>query len=112
MQLTHNMRNSRHITDFAEDNFSLLPVYSGTPTVLGPPVEVIATDYYDDITIGLGKLRTNFVNNYHTWRQFPYQGRPQDFSQGLGGGELYLLKTKLFQELGTKHMKKGTKLIW
>ena len=73
MQLTQNMRNSRHISDFAQD----IPVvvgstaaYSGTPAVLGPPVEVIVTMNYDVMyTIGLGKLITIIMNYFYTYRQ-------------------------------------------
>ena len=71
MQLTHNMRNSRHITEFAQEG-PLSSQYTGTPAVLGPLVDVIPTMRYDDVlTIGLGKLIALIVNNFYTWRQSP-----------------------------------------
>ena len=58
MELTQNMRNSRHISDFAHRYFDTA-AYSGTPAVLGPPVELILTIGGEDVfTIGLGKLIT------------------------------------------------------
>ena len=64
MQLTQNMRNSRHISDFAQNTqYPATAAYSGTPAVLGPPVELIVTMEGDDVfTIGLGKLITIIVN--------------------------------------------------
>ena len=74
MQLTHNMRNSRHITEFVQaESHSSAAKYTGTPAVLGPLVDVIPTTIYDDMfTIGLGKIITLIVNNFYTWRQSPY----------------------------------------
>ena len=67
MQLTQNMRNSRHISDFAQNSqYAATAAYSGTPAVLGPPVEVIPTIRGDDVfTIGLGKLITIIVNYFY-----------------------------------------------
>ena len=71
MQLTHNMRNSRHITQFVQTKSDTQ--YTGTPAVLGPLVDVIPTTGDDDrFTIGLGKLIALIVNNFYTWRQSPY----------------------------------------
>ena len=72
MQLTHNMRNSRHIIQFQEGYFGSDAKYTGTPAVLGPLVDLILTIGDDVFTIGLGKLITHTVNNFYTWRQSPY----------------------------------------
>ena len=73
MQLTHNMRNSRHITEFVQEGPYPSAKYTGTPAVLGPLVDVIPTiGAYDRFTIGLGKLIALIVNNFYTWRQSPY----------------------------------------
>ena len=74
MQLTHNMRNSRHITQFLQFQEGFRSAkYTGTPAVLGPLVDLIPTLEYDDMfTIGLGKLIALIVNNFYTWRQSPY----------------------------------------
>ena len=68
MQLTHNMRNSRHITQFLQENpYSAGAKYTGTPAVLGPLVDVIPTTGDDDrFTIGLGKLIALIVTNVYT----------------------------------------------
>ena len=74
MQLTHNMRNSRHITEFVQkENIYSSAEYTGTPAVRGPLVDVIPTIGLDDmLTIGLGKLIALIVNNFYTWRQSPF----------------------------------------
>ena len=72
MQLTHNMRNSRHITEFVRAGPYRKAEYTGTPAVLGPLVDVIPTTGDDVFTIGLGKLIALIVNNFYTWRQSPY----------------------------------------
>ena len=72
MQLTHNMRNSRHITEFLQEG-PLSSQYTGTPAVLGPLVDLIPTLGDDDsFTIGLGKLIALIVTNFYTWRQYPH----------------------------------------
>ena len=71
MQLTQNLRNSRHITEFVQEEY-FSSQYTGTPAVLGPLVDVIPTIGDDVFTIGLGKLIAHTVNNFYTWRQSPY----------------------------------------
>ena len=67
MQLTHNMRNSRHITEFVQEEYFSSTKYTGTPAVLGPLVDVIPTIGRDDMfTIGLGKLIALIVTNFYT----------------------------------------------
>ena len=72
MQLTQNMRNSRHISDFAQETaLARKAAYSGTPAVLGPPVEFIVTMNGKACTVGLGKLITIILNYFYTYRQSP-----------------------------------------
>ena len=76
MQLTHNMRNSRHITEFVQGSLSSTK-YTGTPAVRGPLVDVIPTIEEDDMfTIGLGKLIALIVNNLVPLGFLPYRTPP------------------------------------
>ena len=89
MQLTHNMRNSRHITEFVRaELLSSDAPYTGTPAVLGPLVDVIPTTGDDVFTIGLGKLIALIVNNFYTWRQSPnnYNHYIQSIRHGTRNG--------------------------